>query len=125
MKRPSLTCCDAARITRAVTLEAEGQGQPDFAERCRLDPPIWRLRLDSREFGESLTTAERQTRFEAGQTPVRFCPFCGAPAPALRLRKRPPAKVAICIDGGYHCSTCGKDRGCRCAPPELLWEPVP
>ncbi len=123
-QRPSLTCCDAARITRAVTLEAEGQGQSDFAERCRIDPPVWRLYLDAREFGESLTTAERQTRFEAGRTPVRFCPFCGTPAPALRPRKKPPAKVSISIDGGYYCSTCHKDHGCRCAPPESLWEPV-
>lgn len=55
---------------------------------------------------------------------VRFCPFCGTPAPALRPRKRSPAKVSISIDGGYYCSTCSKDHSCKCAPPELLWEPV-
>lgn len=123
--RPSLTCCDAARITRAVTLEAEGQGQPDFAERCRIAPPAWRLRLDlSQRSLVDLSPEDTLAFFAACWTPVRHCPFCGATPPALRLVANPPAKICISTDGGYSCDTCGEDRDCECAPPESLWEPV-
>lgn len=57
---------------------------------------------------------------------IRFCPFCGAAVPAIRLRKRPPKRIRVVTDGGYYCDTCKlRLESCGCASIERLWEPVP
>jgi hypothetical protein len=114
---PKLTYCDVARGFHAVAF---------FADMTYEAPPEggrWRMR-EHDSLGE-----ERRMRdpdWHKKEVPgARFCPFCGALTPEMRLRAKPPPDLCVVTDGGYYCDTCGERlRSCRCLPPEAAFEEV-
>jgi hypothetical protein len=82
-------------------------------------PPRWLVRV-----GEPKTTEEYRAPYVPPIAVV--CPFCTTAVPAVVLRKDPPDKLRIIVDGGYRCMTCEERLdNCDCARPAELWAPVP
>lgn len=118
---PKLTCCDAGRNSCSLMYSIDIY---DSKASNKITEGRWRLS----EY-ESLTRDVRRNdpEWHKIQPPQpKFCPFCAAVIPKMRLMKEPPKDIAVVTDGGYYCDTCQERlSSCMCLPPEAAFEPIP
>jgi hypothetical protein len=115
-----LTCCEQGGKfigLRHEWLCREYDSSEDFLQKMRETPPLWTMHVK--------TFVTRREHADQGSAHVSFCPFCGTKVPGVRLRKNPPKKICVILDGGYYCATCEERLdSCDCALPARMWEAV-
>ena len=115
-----LTCC--VQGGKFVGLRHEGhlfceeyQSPEDFLQKMRATPPRWTMDVH--------TFVDRHERSDQDIVRITYCPFCGTKVPGVRLRRNPPEKICVILDGGYYCATCEERLdSCDCDLPKQLWE---
>ena len=123
-KGAQLPCCGQGRKfvglrhESALFYDSQCEGPEDFLQKMRVTPPCWMMHVQ--------TFVSRHERALSDSARIAFCPFCGTKVPGVRLRRNPPKKICVVLDGGYYCATCEERLdSCNCALPAQLWEAAP
>ena len=118
-----LSCCEEGKKFIGLRHEgglfyAEYESAEAYLKKMRETPPLWTM--------HAKTFSTRWERSDDVSARVAFCPFCGTKVPPVRLRKDPPKKICVILDGGYYCATCEERlQACNCHLPERMWEAAP
>lgn len=119
-----LSCCEEGakfvglRHEAGLFYDREYKDADAFLKKMRETPPLWTM--------HAKTFSTRWERSDDVSARVAFCPFCGARVPPVRLRKDPPKRICVVLDGGYYCATCEERlQACNCKLPERMWEAAP
>jgi hypothetical protein len=118
------TCCEAAQTHPAILFDVVSSHNVP-----REDPGRWYLAIHSKETQARATVRSggwiARPWAEAEPPPPKFCPYCAAALPAMRLKNPLPENIRDCR-GEDWCETCdGHLADCLCDPPSSVFELIP
>lgn len=126
---PLPMCCENARKYPVVTFsvdETDPEEEDDEPEEGDALPPLkatadWYIEVADKFL--SVRRSEHEDYYSVPWPSPKFCPYCGASLPKMRLKDPVPETICRVLDGGYYCSTCD-DRlnECMCDPQSSAYE---